>query len=129
MTPSHEPYLKRKWLRPGAHVNAIGADAEGKEELEPDILRAARVVVDDRKQASAAGEINVPVARWLFTVDDIHATLAEVVSGTKPGREDRTRITVFDATGVAIEDVAVAAVLYKKAIEKGGYLSLELLGF
>jgi len=129
LTPSRKPYLRQAWLRPGAHVNAVGADAEGKEELEPEILKAARVVVDDLKQASTAGEINVPVARILFSARDIHATLAEVVVGAKPGRRDYEGITVFDATGVAIEDVAVASMLYKKAIERGTYPSLDLLGF
>ena len=129
LTPSREPYLKKAWLRPGAHVNAVGADAKGKEELDPGILNAARVVVDDVKQASAAGEINVPVSKGLFSVENIHATLADLVTGAKPGREDADGITVFDATGVAVEDVAVASVLYKKAIERGTYPSLDLLGF
>jgi alanine dehydrogenase len=129
LTPSRKPYLKRAWLRPGTHINAVGADAEGKEELDPAILKAARVVVDDVTQASAAGEINVPLSQGLFPAADIDATLAEVVNGVKPGRQDDTGITVFDATGVAIEDVAVAAVLYKKAMERGGYPMLDLLGF
>jgi len=129
LTPSRQPYLKRAWLRPGTHVNAVGADAEGKEELEPAVLTGARVVVDDVTQASAAGEINVPVAQGLFSQEDIYATLAELVTGAKPGREDDGGLTVFDATGVAIEDVAVASVLYEKATERGGYPALDLLGY
>ncbi len=129
LTPSRRPYLKRAWLRPGAHVNAVGADAEGKEEIEPAVLKEARVIVDDVTQAGAAGEINVPVAQGLFSESDIYATLAELVTGAKQGRGDDADITVFDATGVAIEDVAVASVLYKKAMERGEYPSLDLLGF
>ena len=113
----------------GAHVNAVGADAEGKEEIEPAVLKEARVIVDDVTQAGAAGEINVPVAQGLFSESDIYATLAELVTGAKQGRGDDADITVFDATGVAIEDVAVASVLYKKAMERGEYPSLDLLGF
>ena len=87
------------------------------------------MVVDDVTQASAAGEINVPIARGLFSKEDIHATLAELVTGARPGREDAAGLTVFDATGVAIEDVAVAAVLFKKATARSGYPALDLLGF
>ncbi|MCJ7769832.1 MAG: ornithine cyclodeaminase family protein, partial [Dehalococcoidales bacterium] len=106
LTPAREPYLKREWIVAGTHINAVGADAEGKEELEPSILKRAIVVVDDMKQASAAGEINVPMAKGLFTANEIYGTLGEIIAGKKRGRRDKNEITVFDSTGVAIEDIA-----------------------
>lgn len=127
LTTAREPYLKRKWIVAGTHINAVGADAEGKEELEPSILKEAIVVVDDLRQASVAGEINVPVARGLFTIEEVYGTIGEIVSGRRQGRGDNNVITVFDSTGVAIEDVAVARLIYEKARQGDGYLSVELV--
>ena len=127
LTPSRTPVVMRAWVTPGTHINAVGADAEGKQELEPAILKDGMVVVDDLRQASAAGEINVPVAAGLFSVDDVYATLGEIITGSKPGRTDDSVITVFDSTGVAIEDVAVARIIYEKARKAGGYPTMELV--
>ncbi len=127
LTPAREPLLLMKWVIPGAHINAVGADAEGKEELDPRILSKAIVVVDDLIQASAAGEINVPLKKGLFRIDEVYATLGEIITGRKQGREDEKIITVFDSTGVAIEDIAVAKLVYEKAKQEGGYLSVKLV--
>jgi len=127
LTPVREPLLKREWILPGTHINAVGADAPGKEELDPLILKDAVVVVDDPAQAVAAGEINVPLANGLFSVEDIYATLGEIITGHKQGRVDDRSITVFDSTGVAIEDIALAEVVYEKAIQSGGCLSIDLV--
>ena len=125
VTPAREPVVKREFLIPGTHINAIGADAEGKEELEPSILNEAIVVVDDLRQASAAGEINVPVSKGLYKPTDVYANLGEIIIGKKPGRKDERAITIFDSTGLAIEDVAVAKLVYEKARQTGGYLSID----
>ena len=66
LTPARSPVVKASWVRPGTHINAVGADAEGKQELDPDVLKMARVVVDDIAQACHSGEINVPVSQHLF---------------------------------------------------------------
>ena len=123
LTPARESVVKKEWVKPGTHINAIGADAEGKEELEPSILKESMVVVDDMKQASLAGEINVSVRKGLYKVEDVYGTLGEVISGKKQGRTVEKIITIFDSTGVAIEDMAIAQLVYKKARAKGGYLS------
>lgn len=107
----------------GTHINAIGADAEGKEELEPSILKEAIVVVDDVRQASAGGKINVPIKK----ADQIYETLAELVVGKKKGRTDDRVITVFDSTGIAIEDIAVAKLIFEKAQQMGDYPSIDLV--
>jgi alanine dehydrogenase len=127
ITTARQPFLKREWLSPGAHINAIGADAAGKEELEPAVLSGAIVVVDDLEQASHGGEINVPVRDGRFRIEDVYATLGEIVTGKKPGRQSDTEMTVFDATGLAIQDIAVARLVYQKAKLKGGYLELEFV--
>jgi len=107
LTPSREPVVQREWVKDGAHINAMGADAEGKQELDPALVHDARVVVDDWDQCSHSGEINKPVAAGEFLEDDVYATLGAVVSGDAPER-DEDDITVFDSTGLAIQDVATA---------------------
>lgn len=106
-TPSRKPIVMHEWIREGTHINAIGADAPGKEELDPLILKRAKVFVDDRPQAIHSGEINVPIAKGLFHAHDIAGTLGEVVVGVK-GRRRPDEITVFDSTGLAIQDLAIA---------------------
>jgi len=106
-TPSRKPIVMHEWIHEGTHINAIGADAPGKEELDPLILKKAKVFVDDRPQAIHSGEINVPIAKGLFHAHDIAGTLGEVVVGVK-GRKKPDEITVFDSTGLAIQDLAIA---------------------
>jgi ornithine cyclodeaminase/alanine dehydrogenase-like protein (mu-crystallin family) len=126
LTPARLPVVKKTWIRPGTHINAIGADAEGKEELEPAILKESMVVVDDLRQATAGGEINVPIARGLYSPSEIYATLGEIIAGNKPGRKDTRTITIFDSTGIAIEDVAIAKYIYEKA-KQGNCPSVEMV--
>ncbi|MDD5155555.1 MAG: ornithine cyclodeaminase family protein, partial [Candidatus Omnitrophica bacterium] len=118
-TPSRKPVVKASWISPGTHINAIGADARGKEELAPAILKKAKVVVDDRPQAMHSGEINVPVSKKIIKESDIYASLGEVIAGKKKGRASKDEITVFDSTGLAICDVAVADYVYKEALRRG----------
>ena len=106
-TPSREPLVKAEWIHDGTHINAIGADAPGKEELDPGILLRARVFVDDMAQAVHSGEVNVPISRGIFSPDQIAGTLGEVVIGKKR-RERADEVTVFDSTGLAIQDLAIA---------------------
>jgi alanine dehydrogenase len=115
-TPSRRPIVKFNWLKPGVHINAIGADAPGKQELDPGILKSARIIIDHWEQASHSGEINVPLKRKLITKKDIYADIGEIVTGKKKGRVRKGEITVFDSTGLAIQDVAIATLIYRMAI-------------
>jgi alanine dehydrogenase len=128
LTPSRNPIIKKEWVIAGTHMNAVGADAPGKQELNPSILKEAIVVVDDLKQASNSGEINVPIQNGSYTISEVHGTLAELVSGKKKGRTDNEVITVFDSTGIAIADIAVAKLLVEEARQMGGYPSIDLIG-
>jgi alanine dehydrogenase len=128
LTPSRSPIVKRGWIRPGTHINAVGADAPGKQELEPSILKEAIVVIDDLEQASHSGEINVPIQKGMYSISEIYGTLPEIVAGKKKGRTDSKAITVFDSTGIAVEDLAVAKLLFEKARQAGGYPSIDLVG-
>ena len=127
LTPSRKPVINRKWIKPGAHINAVGADGKGKQELDPAILKDAVVVVDDIRQASSSGEINVPISQGLFSTEDVYANLSEIIAGKKKGRTTTSSITLFDSTGIALEDMASAKLLYEKAKAKGGFYSVELV--
>ena len=127
LTPSREPIIKKEWVKTGTHINAVGADAPGKQELEPSILKESIVVVDDIRQACAAGEINVPIKHNLFTVDKVYATLGELIVGKKRGRTDSNVISIFDSTGVATEDIATAKLIYEKALDRGSGMSIEFI--
>jgi alanine dehydrogenase len=127
LTPSREPVLRAEWIKPGTHINAVGADAPGKHELDPEILRSSRVVVDDLTQAYHAGEINVPLRKGLFKKEHIWATLGEILTGAKAGRTDAAETTVFDSTGLAIEDLATAWLIYQRAKEESHYLWVEMV--
>ncbi len=116
ITPSRDPIVKSDWIKPGIHINAMGADAEGKQELEAEILKRAKVVVDDWEQCSHSGEINNAVCEGVFTRSDIYAELAETVAGEKT-RESSEDITIFDSTGLAIQDVATARLIYNEGEE------------
>lgn len=117
-TPAREPVVKAEWILPGTHINAIGADAQGKEELDPEILKKAKIVVDCWEQASHSGEINVPLAKGIIKKENIFGELGEIVAGRKIGREKEEEITIFDSTGLAIQDLYSASLVYKIAKRK-----------
>ena len=123
-TPSRKPIVKLNWLKKGAHINAIGADANGKQELEPAILKKGKVVIDAWEQASHSGEINVALKERKISKKDIYADIGQIVSKKKRARTNKDEITVFDSTGLAIQDVAIADLIYKRAkkLKKGKYL-------
>jgi alanine dehydrogenase len=119
VTPTRVPIVKSEWIGAGTHINAIGADAPGKEELDPELLKRAKIVIDDWEQASHSGEINVPLAAGIITKEKIWAEIGEIIAGLKLGRTSPDEITVFDSTGLAIEDAVTAELAYKKALAKG----------
>ncbi len=114
-TPSRKPVVLADWVKEGTHINAIGADAPGKQELEASLLKRAKVVVDDLHQAIHSGEVNVPISTGVYREDEIYAQLGEIVAGKLPGRVDAGEITIFDSTGLAIQDIAVASMIYSKS--------------
>ena len=106
----------------------MGADGPGKQELDPAILRDGRVVVDGPEQSLESGELNVLLREGVYRETDIHATLGEIVAGLKPGRGGDDEITVFDSTGLAIQDVALARVIYDEAVKAGLGMEVEFSG-
>lgn len=125
-TPVRKPVVKSAWISEGTHINAIGADAKGKQELDSAILRRAKIVVDDLAQAVHSGEVNVPLSKGIITEGEIYAELGEILTTKKKGRESDDEITVFDSTGLAIQDVATASLVYREAKKRGLGKVLEL---
>jgi len=119
VTPSRSPQIKASWVKKGTHINAIGSDGPGKQELDPEMLKSARVVVDCWNQVKVIGECQHAIKAGYLKEDgsDIWAEIGEITSRQKPGRENENEITIFDATGMAVLDVATAGLVYKSALE------------
>ena len=117
-TPSRKPIVMDQWVGNGTHFNCIGADAPGKQELDPMILRRARVVIDDWEQASHSGEINVPLHSGLFSRKDVYAEIGQVVAGLKIVRDSKDQVTIFCSTGLAIQDCVTAKLVYDAALKQ-----------
>jgi alanine dehydrogenase len=97
----------------------VGADNEDKQELEPELLAQNKLVVDILEQAVTIGETHHAIASRLMTQNDVYAELGELVAGHKTGRSSTAEITIFDSTGMALQDVIVAAAVYEKAVAEG----------
>jgi alanine dehydrogenase len=110
------------------HINAMGADAEGKHEIADEILKNAKLVIDDYEQCTHSGEINVPWHDGVLDDDDIHGEIGDVVAGKIEGRTPDDGVTIFDSTGLAIQDVAAAHVVYEDAVDGGVGSAFDMIG-
>lgn len=113
-SPSRKAFIKNGWLKKGAHINTIGADMPGKQEIEPEITKNAKVFCDSRIQASQKGECQHAVSKGLITPESI-TEIGEVLNETKPGRISAEEITMFDATGMALQDLITAKITLERA--------------
>lgn len=118
-TPSRRAFLDVEDVAPGTFIAAVGADNEHKQEIAPALLRAAAVVVDDLDQCSRIGDLHHALELGVMRLEDVRASLDQVVAGAARGRTSDTEVIVFDSTGVAIEDVAAAVVVYERAEARG----------
>lgn len=118
VTPSQKPILWRDWIRPGTHISAMGADTKGKQELDPALVAAARIFVDEATQAVSIGECQHAFAQGLISEADL-TPLGMVLGGQAAGRRTDDQITLFDGTGVALQDLVVADLAMRRARETG----------
>ena len=127
VTASHEPVLRGEWLKPGAHVNAVGASIPSARELDTEAVRRSRVFVDRRESAlNEAGDLLIPMKEGTIGSDAIIAELGDVVIGRNPGRRGDDDITLFKSLGLAVEDLACAHFLYQRATEESAGTWVEL---
>ncbi len=124
-TPSPEAFIDGAWLKKGCHVSAIGADTGAKRELMTSVIqRCDKLVVDFIPQAFVTGDFRVPKEEGVITEEDIYAELGQIVAGKKKGRTSPDEVTLFKATGLAIQDVGTAHKVYQLAKKKGIGISL-----
>ena len=114
-TPSRAPLLMSGMVRPGTFVAAVGADHADKQELDPALLARSRVVPDVIAQAAAIGELHHALTAGVVDLSAIAGGLGDVVAGRTSGRRSADEITIFDSTGMALQDVAAACAIYKAA--------------
>jgi alanine dehydrogenase len=125
-TPARQAFLAASDVAPGTFIAAVGADNPGKQELEPALVASATLVVDVLEQCAEIGELHHALTRGLLTGQQVHAELADVVVGRRPGRTRDDEITVFDSTGTALEDVAAAIAVYERARAVGRGTEVKL---
>jgi len=125
-TPSNQFYLKRADVRSGTFIAAVGADSENKQELDPELVASNTLVVDILEQCASIGELHHAIDAKLMSKESVHGELGEVVAGLKPGRSSADEITIFDSTGMALQDVITAAAVYEKAIKNGIGTAVDL---
>jgi alanine dehydrogenase len=118
-TPSAVPVLSRRDVGPGAFVAGVGADNPHKRELAGDLFDGTVVVTDVLAQCLSMGDLRHAVAERRLRPEDVHAELGDIVAGRKPGRRGADEIIVFDSTGMALQDVAAAAAVYRAAAAAG----------
>jgi ornithine cyclodeaminase/alanine dehydrogenase-like protein (mu-crystallin family) len=118
-TTARRYFITREMVRPGTFIAGVGADNEDKQELDPTLLAASTLVTDLTDQCAVIGDLHHALASGAMTRDGVHAELGEIVAGLKPGRTSEAEIIVFDSSGTALQDVAAAAAVYRRAVERG----------
>jgi ornithine cyclodeaminase/alanine dehydrogenase-like protein (mu-crystallin family) len=110
--------VESEWLKPGAHINAVGSHRPDHREIDGATVARSKIVVDSREAIMAeCGDILLAIKEKSVTENPIHAEIGEVLAGTKPGRTSASEITLYKSVGIAIQDVAAAQLIYRKALE------------
>ena len=118
-TTAREPVLRREWVAPGAHINAVGTYSPDAREIDAATVAAASLFVDRRESAlSEAGDYRLAARDGAIGPEHIRAELGEVLAGARPGRTSPDEITLFKSLGLAVEDLAAAEYLYRQAQTK-----------
>jgi len=125
-TPSRHAFVMRDDVAPGTFIAAVGADSQGKQEIEPALVASATLVVDVIDQCAEIGELQHALAAGLLTREQVHAQLGDVIAGLRPGRTRADEITMFDSSGTALQDVAAAIAVYERARVLGRGTDIKL---
>lgn len=111
VTPAREPVIQKSWVKPGTHISCIGADMPGKEELDPELFRGACIFTDDLDHAITSGEMEIPLKSGVIGLQDVAGEIGNLILGRCSGRTDDDQITIYDACGMALLDIAAAKAL------------------
>ena len=125
ITSAHEALLMKDWVKDGTHIAAMGTDTKGKQELDPNLVEQASLFTDEIAQSISIGEFQHAIEKGLISESDI-TPIGEVINKTHQGRKSDKEITIFDGTGVGLQDLAVASVAAKLAKQKNLGQEIEL---
>jgi len=126
-TSAAEPIFDGTKVKPGTHINGIGSHSPGMRELDTEIIKRSLLIADSYEAClKEAGDVMIPISEGAITEDHMHAELAEIVAGTKPGRTSDDQITLFKSNGLAIQDAATARLVYDRAREAGIGTTVDL---
>lgn len=126
-TSSATPVVKWEWFKPGCHINAVGSYSSDIRELDSDTVASSRILVDSRDAVYAeCGDILMPLQEGRISRAQAADEIGEVVAGTKPGRSTADQVTLYKGVGMAVEDVAIAALVYRKALARGMGTNVDL---
>ncbi|EJP6472172.1 ornithine cyclodeaminase family protein [Clostridium botulinum] len=115
VTPSRKPIIKKDWVQKGTHISCIGADMEGKQEIDSEIMSSALIFVDDMEHCKDVGEIEIPLKQGVISEKNIIGEIGDLILNKVNGRANDEQITIFDATGMALLDIATAEVALQLA--------------
>jgi alanine dehydrogenase len=127
-TPVSTPIVEDTWVEPGLHINSVGPSTPGKQEISNATYLRSKLVVDDYSQTSKIGGISIPTSEGKLKKEDVYAELGEIVLGNKAGRLTDDEITVFVSSGLSIQDVATARLIYEKAKKENVGKRINLVG-
>jgi len=125
ITSAHDPLMMKDWVKPGTHLACMGTDTKGKQEVDPALVAAATVFTDEIAQSTTIGEAQHAISKGLISEADI-TSIGDVINGTHPGRSSDAEITLFDGTGVGLQDLAVASVAARLAQDSGKAQQIQL---
>ncbi|MEM9428669.1 MAG: iminosuccinate reductase BhcD [Pseudomonadota bacterium] len=125
ITSAFEPLLMKDWVKPGTHIACMGTDTTGKQEVDPALVAAATVFTDEVAQSTSLGETQHAVGAGLMSADAI-TPIGRVINGDHPGRASDEDITLFDGTGVGLQDLVVARVAMDRARDGGQAIAVAL---
>jgi ornithine cyclodeaminase len=125
ITSAFEPLMMKEWIKPGTHIACMGTDTKGKQEVDAALVAAATVFTDEIAQSTTIGEAQHAIAKGLIKAEDI-TPIGAVINGAHPGRTSDDEVTLFDGTGVGLQDLAVASVAADLATKSGTATSVTL---
>ncbi|MFP7369932.1 ornithine cyclodeaminase family protein [Bacillus sp. WP8] len=125
-TPARQPIILKEWVMPGTHFSCVGADMAGKQEIDENILTDARIFVDDLEQSVTVGEFETAFKKGIIAKDSIISEIGGVITNQAPGRISPEDITVFDSTGISLQDLLTASYVLEQAEEKQIGMSTKL---
>ncbi len=125
ITSAHEPLLMQRWIKPGTHLACMGTDTRGKQEIDAELVASSNLFTDEIEQSISIGEAQHAIDSGLIEKDSITA-IGEVIIGNHAGRASEDEVTLFDGTGVGLQDLAAAAAVARLATEQGRAIEINL---